>query len=98
MESGVVTIIILSESFIQKLQFLSYSGLLFRSAVYFFFFFLPLLFLYHCSSITLHQAQDGIAVGVECKTVIKRKLRKKILGKKGLSTLKTLSIKIKFVF
>lgn len=37
----------------------------------FFFFFLPLLFLYDCSSITLHQAQDGIAVGVEYKTVIK---------------------------
>lgn len=45
MESGVVTIIILSESFIQKLQFLSYSGLLFRSAVYFFFFFAFAIFI-----------------------------------------------------
>ena len=32
-----------------------------------FFFFLALLFLYHCSSITLHQAQDTRAVGVDCE-------------------------------
>ena len=59
--SGAVSIIIISESFIQKLQFLSYSSLLCI------FFFLPLLFLYHCSSITLHQAQDSNAVGIECE-------------------------------
>lgn len=45
MESGVVTIIILSESFIQKLQFLSYSGLLFGLLCIFFFFFAFAIFI-----------------------------------------------------
>lgn len=80
-ESGVASIVIILESFIWKLQFLSYSCLLCI-------FFLPLLFLNHCSNITLHQAQDSIAVGVECKTVIKRKLAKQILGKEVLVYIK----------
>lgn len=39
---------------------------------------------------TLQQAWDSIAVGVECKTVIKRKLRKQILGKKEIIYLEDL--------